>query len=1007
MPTSLKDPNSAENDARRKLEDPYIARSARELNNLHNLPTHEREDPIKTHDTLKDLEEAGTKIPSSNNEKSIDSRENAGTWETKFGTLKPKQSKNEGRFRIFKKKRTWLIFGGGLFSIGVFLGGIFQGPLQLIQLASILQKPFAGMERDNQARGSAMMRYWQTGEVGQTRLTFVGARIAEKAMQSMERGGVKAGSRNALGNVKSWDLDSKKHPSTKGKLMTISQQRSAIAKFYGISESKVKVTSRGGGLYAGTFSIESNYNINMNDRVVDKTLDAANEKRGLGGRISTAQNQRVLKRYFGIPRLFSPVDKKTAEQRAKFIGWLSNKEEAAKERREQRRTARGLNPQGTIATKISEAKEKINSKPGLIKSAGAGLTFTAAACAARGIASSVAWANRAAIVTPAVIEATHYMSLGDQVKSGEDMSMEDAGFEADFLTDKDGKSVFDSQPLNALSSQNPKGKELDFEYKTAFTNEDVETDINNKFGLGGVGGIVCSPLGLLIQGTVGAGLTAASCATLVGCAVAAAKFAGSSIASQLAVAFLSDKFIDMLANDGVDFESLPKDQVGGLMAYGTRTGANMNAIASGGTELSETDKRVMFKEQKEEEMKELQSQPLLARLFNTKDDRSILSQTILKTNLNYKSLSGFASSFNNIRLAASSSAASVMLPSALAQDEDYDWGFPLYGMSRDVFNDSEFANPYVNGEKVAAIFKDENGEDDEDHEYIKRSMKCFGTKISKGTNGWQAVAEEDVNPASKEYHDAGCNEKNKDWNRVKMFVFDSRLADAMDCFDSNDEVSQESCANLDIESTTAESTDSVGDANMMETVKVDTPGKFIKMPSHYSCAGRETRIDSRIAPALAYLLEKYDMCADDGLASGHLSHGAGLGVDIRPKDQSKQMDKEEWKNTVEKAARDMGWWGDSADQPKSSKGCATYSGYGQCVGGNGDIPKWVRWIGYNGDVDHGDPWHIFGGSYAHIHIGWASPNGDDAVSSSEISQPIPAVYTFPAPVPDDLKGLIE
>lgn len=179
------------------------------------------------------------------------------------------------------------------------------------------------------------------------------------------------------------------------------------------------------------------------------------------------------------------------------------------------------------------------------------------------------------------------------------------------------------------------------------------------------------------------------------------------------------------------------------------------------------------------------------------------------------------------------------------------------------------------------------------------------------------------------------------------------------------------------------------------------------MPSRYSCPGRTTKIDSRIAASLAYLLTKYDMCVDDGLASGHKSHGAGLGVDIRPRDQNKQNSKDEWKKTVEAAARDMGWTGDSATDGRSGSGCApAYSGYGQCVGGSGDIPKWVRWIGYNGDVDHGDPWHIFGGNYAHIHIGWASPNPSDAVSPTIIGSPISEVYTFPAPLPDDLKDLV-
>jgi hypothetical protein len=148
------------------------------------------------------------------------------------------------------------------------------------------------------------------------------------------------------------------------------------------------------------------------------------------------------------------------------------------------------------------------------------------------------------------------------------------------------------------------------------------------------------------------------------------------------------------------------------------------------------------------------------------------------------------------------------------------------------------------------------------------------------------------------------------------------------------------------------------------------------------------------------------MCADDGLANGHKSHGAGLGVDMRPTGDSGSKDV--WKDSVETFARAAGWYGDGANDAKGSKkGCANYSGYGQCMHSvyPDKFPKWVRWLGYNGDVDHGDPWHIFGGSYAHIHIGWDTPN-NDGVAPSIVSSPRASVYAFPAPIPDDLKDLV-
>lgn len=197
-----------------------------------------------------------------------------------------------------------------------------------------------------------------------------------------------------------------------------------------------------------------------------------------------------------------------------------------------------------------------------------------------------------------------------------------------------------------------------------------------------------------------------------------------------------------------------------------------------------------------------------------------------------------------------------------------------------------------------------------------------------------------------------------------------------------------------------------GDANLMKTETIDTPGKFITLPSKYSCSGRTTRIDSRIAANIAYFVNEYGLCADDGLADGHKSHGAGLAVDMHPREGNS---KQAWKDSAEAAAKAYGWWGDSAADPvKKVNGCATYVDYGMCMHEvhPDKFPKWMRWTGYNGDVDHGDPWHIFGGSYAHIHIGWDTPNGD-GTSMGIISEPRKSVYRFPAPIPDDLKNLVD
>jgi hypothetical protein len=281
-------------------------------------------------------------------------------------------------------------------------------------------------------------------------------------------------------------------------------------------------------------------------------------------------------------------------------------------------------------------------------------------------------------------------------------------------------------------------------------------------------------------------------------------------------------------------------------------------------------------------------------------------------------------------------------------------------------------------------------------DYVVHELSTSYKTVLEGMKG-AGSASDAATIFNEKFEVSGDTSGHREANAQKIFVGTG---------DGASPTTQDSTSSGDVESVCGAAADETGgNADMKKTITVSTPGKFIQLPSRYSCPGRVTKIDSRIAADIAYLVNNYNMCADDGLANGHLSHGAGLGIDMRPRSGNS---KDDWIKTVEKAARDIGWTGDGANDPRGSKpGCSNYSGYGQCMGSvDSKIPKWARWIGYNGAVDHGDPWHVFGGSYAHIHIGWDTPN-NDGVAESIIASPRASVYAFPAPVPDDLKDLIK
>lgn len=709
------------------------------------------------------------------------------------------------RHKIMRNKKKAAAGGiiGAVTGVSFFGFGILSGPAQLIQLSQILRKPLFSMEQDKQVRGSAMIRFWKTGDIGETRLSFIGTRVAGNALQKLGRNGITFHDRSATGRPGYAEIRTDRNASTQGRDMTSQEQRRAIARSLKVPFDDVKLGQRltpehrvfRVELPANSRGLDNHLNIQRNG------LRQVNSGKWLFGKYVTSNEDRTLKRKFGLPRLFSPIQKLTGNVKEKFVLWASDKEERVKERRQARKAARTPNYNPSQKGKIDRAREAFRNRPNVVGMIGRGLYLAAGTCIARNVASSVAIANRAAVVAPSVIEATHFTSLGDKVKAG-DGRIEQYGLEADSLQDEDGNTIWDGQALNALSDPRAGGKDLSPEYKQSFTNKDVESSIKDKFDIRippgiSLAGIVCSKPGIATQFLISAVFTGLSCSTVVGCTAAAGKFIGSSIASAIALAFLSDKLVDALVKGDIDFESLPADQKGNLLAYASREAANMNARASGGTMLSDSDQQAMEQEQRLADQNEFQSKSWASRMFDVNDHRSLVSRAVIqKASPSPKqNISNVASALTNFGSSIASSFSgllSALIPNAFAA-EPYSWNFPKYGIPRNVFNNPNYADPYKNAKKVAKLFGN-----NEDHKYIKRAEKCFGVDIKKDGSGvWAAVANDDIiNPAETEYHKENCNDSNSDWRRVQLFVFDSRLADSMACLDEDEEFGSESCANL-------------------------------------------------------------------------------------------------------------------------------------------------------------------------------------------------------------------
>jgi hypothetical protein len=788
---------------------------------------------------------------------------------------------------------------GAITGVSFYGLGIISGPLQLVHLSQVLRGSLFSMERDKQTRGAAMIRYWKTGDIGQTRLTFVGSRIAGNAVQRLERNGVRFVDRNpASGRPGAAEFRTDRHPDTRGQSLTADEQRRAIARASGVPLSEVRLDRRLTPQHR-IFRVNTppgSNGINTTDRILRSGLETT---KWLRGKFITPTEHRTLKRLYGIPRLFSPIQK-SADIKERFTRWAISKEEKAKERRNERK-GRAANYRGPVATKVADAKQAFRNRPNIAGQIGQGLYITAGTCIARNVAGSVAIANRAAVVAPSVIEATHYTAVGDQVKSGKNAYIEQYGLEADFLQDENGNTIWEAKGMNALSDPRAKGTDLDPQYKQAFSNKDVEQDIKDKFDVKvagvSIGGLACSDPGLVAQALVSATFTGLSCSTGVGCVAAAGKFIGSSIAAAVALAFLSGELVDALAEGELDLESLPAEQRGNVLAYAAREGANINARSSGGTMLSDSDRRAMESEQRFALQQEFQSEDWVARIFGARDHRSLVSRTIIQKSSpdpsqNLANIASGLTDFGSSIAAASSGLLSALIPNVLAQ-EPYNWNFPKYGVPRSVFNAPRYADPYANAEKTAAIFGD-----NEDHKLIKRAKKCFGAEIKKDSNNkWTAISQEDVNPAESEYHKANCNENNENWRRVQMFVFDSRLVDSMACLEEDSEFSSESCSNLAVDSTATPSTPSgsiSGTAQELAQRVVDN-GNIIKS-GRYVLEDLQNTADGKPAYGsvkldigiLQFLLEAakhgaITVTSISGEGSGHSpgsNHYSGIAIDL-------------------------------------------------------------------------------------------------------------------------------
>jgi hypothetical protein len=143
-------------------------------------------------------------------------------------------------------------------------------------------------------------------------------------------------------------------------------------------------------------------------------------------------------------------------------------------------------------------------------------------------------------------------------------------------------------------------------------------------------------------------------------------------------------------------------------------------------------------------------------------------------------------------------------------------------------------------------------------------------------------------------------------------------------------------------------------------------GRFVPIPGQ-----PWARVDRRILPNVLYLIRRYHVRVGDGYATfGHEprgEHPLGLAVDLYPGAGGSWRD----------LARLAKWAEPRQNRPRPP----------------------FRWVGWNGDANHGDPRHcrISRGCPPHLHLSWAHSPGKPR-------RPVRKVWVFDVKAPPGLGG---
>lgn len=718
---------------------------------------------------------------------------------------KKSTSRIRGRVSFGRKKAIGLGFGGlSVVTLLFVLYPIFQGPLQLINLSQLLTGAhFINNDEfgnDRTSKLTLLYRYARGGTVQATRVGAIQAKYADKWDDRLFR---------ELGVRPAFDVDTGLfrgfivYDETKASSFLDSIDEDVIDT--NVSSNDVGVGRTGDDPPGGgrLVAIKSDPNFKSRRSVISASTDALKLNK-----ISSIMGARTLSTLGGAN--FSPITNRVRS--ATENQFDSRREAKDQERREQIKNgveadngslrtnnttavdADGdpIQPTGTTAEVINDAddlvgqavnaedpeslvnvKNLINNRI-LTQSAGGAAAVIGVLCATRDLGNQAEELQFSQTIMPMMRMGVEFISLGSQIISNRSLNIEDLGYYVDLLNSEEGQNVVAAASLQFEQGQEPTGPDINPEVKpNSVTGKPFLFELLDDIPVLGTACAISDGIGSFISGipVVGNVVDIANSAFAGGIDAALSGTTGKTTEE------LIGSVVDWLAGESVDVLA-EGPELGNIVNYGARLAANNQALASGGTVLSEQDSALLDARNQEILQQDIASMSLFERYFDVYNGESLINTALTRPLDDPQSI--VASILNSPQILAS-----TLTTQAYAQNAgSYSYGFPEIGFSAGEITNPNIQDPVILAEEIRPRLSEMN----------EKYGGCFPLDIDPSTEAIQLQSFNDPDLINQFNIDDGCSEnKSLEFLKYRVYIADLVNAVSIDCYESGDE---QSCSEI-------------------------------------------------------------------------------------------------------------------------------------------------------------------------------------------------------------------